>query len=276
MAMYQEIAEKIKAADAILIGASNGLSITEGIHLFADNQALQDLLGDFKSRYGLRSLLQGMGARWPEEEVKWAFWSRVVQHYCNEYQSTPVMHDLKALVGDKEYFIVTSNGEEHFEKSGFAKEKIYEIEGTWLALQCAHACHAGLYPWSDLAGKMAAAEQNGRIPADMVPKCPHCGGPMAVHLCLDQNFLPDHEAERRFQDFLTQYHGKKLVILELGIGKNNQLIKAPLMRLTSAEAQATYITINLGEIFITPDIKDRAYGLDGYLEPVVHELVTCL
>ena len=30
------IAKKFREADAILIGASNGLSITEGLHLFAD------------------------------------------------------------------------------------------------------------------------------------------------------------------------------------------------------------------------------------------------
>ena len=36
---YQAIAEKIKQADAVLIGASNGLSITEGLHIFADNKA---------------------------------------------------------------------------------------------------------------------------------------------------------------------------------------------------------------------------------------------
>ena len=39
MGQYEQIAEKIKEADAILIGASNGLSITEGLHLFADNAA---------------------------------------------------------------------------------------------------------------------------------------------------------------------------------------------------------------------------------------------
>ena len=39
--MIRKIAEKIKGADAILIGASNGLSITEGLHLFADDQAKQ-------------------------------------------------------------------------------------------------------------------------------------------------------------------------------------------------------------------------------------------
>ena len=42
------VAEKIKGADAILIGASNGLSITEGLHLFADNGAFEYLFGDFK------------------------------------------------------------------------------------------------------------------------------------------------------------------------------------------------------------------------------------
>ena len=47
--MIRKIAEKIKGADAILIGASNGLSITEGLHLFADDQAFEDLFGDLKS-----------------------------------------------------------------------------------------------------------------------------------------------------------------------------------------------------------------------------------
>ena len=48
MLKLKPIAEKIREADAILIGASNGLSITEGLHLFADNAAFEDLFGDFK------------------------------------------------------------------------------------------------------------------------------------------------------------------------------------------------------------------------------------
>lgn len=43
MADWNLIAKKIKEADAILIGASNGLSITEGLHLFADNAAFEEL-----------------------------------------------------------------------------------------------------------------------------------------------------------------------------------------------------------------------------------------
>ena len=53
----KEIEERIREADAVLIGASNGLSITEGLHLFADNQAFEDLFGDLKKKYGLRCIL---------------------------------------------------------------------------------------------------------------------------------------------------------------------------------------------------------------------------
>lgn len=53
---WNPIAKKFREADAILIGASNGLSITEGLHLFADNGAFERLFGDFKRKYGLRCI----------------------------------------------------------------------------------------------------------------------------------------------------------------------------------------------------------------------------
>lgn len=269
---FSEIAEKIREADAILIGASNGLSITEGLHLFADNEAFGNLFGDLKQKYGLQCILHGMGARWPSEEEKWGFWSRLIHHYCGEYKETPVMSDLKRIVGEKDYFIVTSNGECHFEMCGFDPEKIYEIEGNWLTMQCVSRCHDTVYPSFELTEKMAAAEQNGRIPSDMVPRCPVCGGPMQIHMEGDRNFIPDMASKSRMEAFLQKYHGKKLVILELGIGWRNQLIKAPLMRLAAQEPEAAYITVNLGEIYIPDEIREKSYGLDGDLAVILREL----
>lgn len=267
-----KIADKIKNADAILVGASNGLSITEGLHLFADNQALEDLFGDFKRKYGIRSILHGMSARWPSEEEKWAFWSRLIHHYCGEYKGSQVMKDLKAIVGDKNYFVVTSNGECHFEMSGFAPENIYEVEGNWLTMQCSHACHGTLYPSLEIAEKMAAAEKDGKVPSDLVPHCPKCGSPMQIHLEVDRNYIRENTGQERFQAFLNKYHGKKLVVLELGIGPRNQLIKAPLMRLVDVEPDATYVTINLGEIYIMDNIKEKSFALDGYLGEILSRL----
>ena len=73
MGEYKEMAAKLKEADAILIGASNGFSISEGLHIFADNQAFEEVFGDFKRAYGIRNILSGLFADWPSEEVKWAF-----------------------------------------------------------------------------------------------------------------------------------------------------------------------------------------------------------
>ena len=256
----------------MLIGASNGLSITEGLHLFAEDQAFDTVFGDLKNKYGICCILQGMGARWPTEEEKWGFWSRLVHHYFGSYQETPVMKDLKTLVGDRDYFVVTTNGECHFEACGFDPAKIYEMEGNWLTIQCASRCHDGIYPWGTLAEKMAAAERKGKIPSEMIPHCPVCGGPMQVHMEMDGNFIPETESRNRLKRFLEKYHGKKLLILELGIGWRNQLIKAPLMRLTAREPRAFYVTVNRGEIYIPQEIMEKSTGLDGDLSEILHRL----
>ena len=265
MTEFDAIAAKIKEADAILIGASNGLSITEGLNLFADDEAFDALFGDFKRKYGIRCILQGAGARWPSEEERWAFTSRLVGHYCLDYKGSDAMRDLRAIVGGKDYFIVTSNCEYHFELSGFDPARIYEIEGSWEHMQCASACHNALYPAAEAIARMRAAEKDGRVPTELIPRCPKCGGPMMMHVMTDRSFIVD-EASRVAQGaFVRRYMGKKLVILELGIGRRNQMIKAPLMRLTAANPNATYITINKGEVYIPNEIADRSIGLDGLL-----------
>jgi len=59
--IYREICTHIKEADAILIGASNGLSITEGLHLFADNTAFDMLFGDMKQKIWFTLYFTGYG-----------------------------------------------------------------------------------------------------------------------------------------------------------------------------------------------------------------------
>ena len=62
------------------------------------------------------------------------------------------------------------------------------------------------------------------------------------------------------------------MVLELGIGWRNQLIKAPLMRLVAQEPNAAYITINLGEVYIADCIKNKSFGLDGSLGEILSAL----
>ena len=204
MSEMNKIAEKIKSADAILIGASNGLSITEGIHLFANNQAFGELFGDYQRKYGLTNLLSGMLGQWPSDEEMWGFWSRMVNHYSNNYEPSNAMKDLRAIVGDRDYFVVTSNGEQHFEKAGFDDDKVFEVEGDWLHMQCASGCHNERYEWSDLAKKMAESQVDGRVPTDLIPKCPRCGDPMIPNMAASHSFIPKPGVQEAYKDFLSK------------------------------------------------------------------------
>lgn len=269
---YVEIAEKIRQADAILIGASNGFSISEGLHIFADNDAFEEIFGDFKRVYGIRNILMGCFAKWPSQESRWAFLSRLINHYSIGYTGSQNTEALKTIIGEKPYFFVTSNAENHFELAGFEAERIWEIEGSWKEIQCERGCHDTLYPLFPLIPEMASAEQNMKVPSELVPRCPKCGGPMAVHSPQQHPVAADVEMQQRFQRFIQEYHGKRLVILELGIGWRNQLIKAPLMRLAAQEPNAVYITLNKGEIYIPDQIAAKSYGLDGDMTEMLGQL----
>lgn len=271
--LYNEIKKKIQEADAILIGASNGLSISEGLHLFADNQAFRDTFPELRRKYGIRCILQGMSFSYPSEEEKWGFWTRLITKYVHEYQVTPQMKNLKKLVGDKPYFIVTSNGETHFEMAGFDPLRIYEIEGSLVEMQCEAGCHETLYPVKEMIEKMAEAEGGGTVPAELVPHCPKCKGPMQMHLALNHAFIHNQEAAGRYAEFLKAHHNQRIVILELGIGWRNQLIKAPLMRLTKQEPYASYVTVNMGEIYIPDNIRGKSFGIDGDISSVMQRLL---
>lgn len=269
MNQYEIIAKKIQDADAILVGASNGFSICEGLHLFAGNQAFQDLFSDFIEKYGLRNILDGCFFHYPTEEEKWTFWSRLIWNYSGNYKGSTVMNSLKSIMGDKPYFIVTSNGEGHFSLAGLKSEQIYEIEGNWFSIQCAHKCHDKLYPSMDIIQKMVAVQQNQGITSETIPKCPVCGKDMQINVAVDNNFIPDFDGPKRFQSFINKYHEKNLVVLELGIGWRNQLIKPTLMNLVNQEPNATYITVNKGEIYIPEDIVDKSFGLDGDMTEIL-------
>ena len=59
MDKIKQAIQAIKQSDALLIGASNGLSIAEGYHIFADNEMFHIQFGDFQQMYGIRNVIEG-------------------------------------------------------------------------------------------------------------------------------------------------------------------------------------------------------------------------
>ena len=265
----------IRQADGVLIGASNGLSIAEGYHIFADDLWFRNNFGDFRNRYGIRNVLQGMFFQYPSEETKWAFFSRLISRKCYLEKPGSVMQNLYQLVGSKDYFVVTSNGEDHFVPAGFERDKVFEIEGRLTQSRCQNGCGAAVYEKRDEILKMAEAEKDGYIPAELVPHCPNCGGPVTVNMADNDSFFRTEQFQRKMEDyqkFVRSCHGGKLVILELGVGWRNRMIKEPFMRLAASEPEAVYITFNKGEIYIPSEIKEKSIGVDGDIAEVLREI----
>lgn len=274
---YIEVLKKIKEADSVVIGASNGLSISEGHHIFAEDSNFLNNFGDFREKYGFHNIIQGCFYSYPSQEEKWAFFSRMFEYFLYNKEASSVMKNLYELVKDKNYFVVTSNIDDHFTLAGFPKERLFEIEGNCRHIQCSHGCHDKIYLGDEILSKMAQNQENGKVPLNLIPKCPECGGKMQVHIELDGNFLRDQSWQASYdayQDFIRKAHGKKVVFLELGVGARNQMIKAPFMKLTNIEENATYITLNKGgELYIPNEIADKSIGIDGNIAEVLQQLV---
>lgn len=98
---YKQIAEIIRDADGILIGASNGLSIAEGYNIFTNDERFQSYFSDFQKKYGFRSLIQGSFSRFESENEMWSYYSRMAYYYMYHTQPNTIMQTLYALVKDK-------------------------------------------------------------------------------------------------------------------------------------------------------------------------------
>ena len=181
MQQYEQIADKIKEADGILIGASNGLSIAEGYNIFANDERFRSHFSDFQRKYGIRSLIQGSFGEFGTENEMWSYYSRMAYYYMYHTQSSPLIQNLYALVKDKPHFVVTSNTDDHLAMAGFERKSIFEIEGNMKDMQCARGCHDKVYSNREAVLTMMKHEQGMEIPSEYLPKCPVCGGAMQIH-----------------------------------------------------------------------------------------------
>lgn len=276
MDQYKKIADKIKLADGVLIGASNGLSIAEGYNIFANEKRYSENFSDFQNEYGFTNLIQGVFSKFRSEGEKWSYFSRMAYYYSFSTEPSKLMKSLYELVAEKQYFVVTSNTDDHFAKAGFCRERIFEIEGTMRKMQCEKGCSNITYLSRDFIYNMIEHENKMEIPAKCLPKCPVCGGNMQLNIPVNQFFVKDDEWRARyngFMEFLKTYRKKRLLILELGIGARNRMIKAPFMDIAYAYPHAFYITFNKGEIYIPDRIAEKSMAVDGDLSIMIPEIL---
>lgn len=267
--------EFIEEEDHILIGAGAGLSTAAG--LTYSGKRFQENFSEFITMYGMQDMYSAGFYPFPSEEARWGYWSK--HSYLNRIAppGLPLYKKVFELVKDKDYFVLTTNVDHQFQKAGFAKNKIFATQGDYGLIQCAKGCHIKTYDATDLFCKMNQARMNCNVPSDMVPKCPVCGGPMAMNLRCDEYFIEDdawEEAAKNYGKYLNHIGHEKTVLLELGVGFNTPtIIRFPFEKLMREHSDFRLVRLNLSEAVIPESVKDRAVGINESIEKVMSDLM---
>ena len=166
----KKLAEELKAADAVLIGAGAGLSTSAGFTY--TGKRFQETFSDFIEKYGFRDMYSGGFYPFDSLEEHWAYWSRYI--FINRYQDAPqsVYRDLLELVRDKDYFVLTTNVDHCFQKAGFDKHRLFYTQGDYGLFQCSKPCHDKTYDNESLVRQMIDRQKDMRIPSELVPPLP--------------------------------------------------------------------------------------------------------
>lgn len=254
----------LKEADHVLIGAGAGLSAAAG--LTYSGKRFHENFSDFIKKYGLQDMYSSGFYPFQTEEERWGYWCR--HSYVNRIKppALPLYQQLFDLVKEKDYFVLTTNVDHQFQKAGFLEERIFATQGDYGRIQCMKGYHPRTYDAVSMFAQMVQAEKDCKIPSYMVPKCPVCGGPMAMNLRCDQYFVEDeqwNEAAENYGKYLKQLKKGKAVLLELGVGFNTpSIIRFPFEKMVREHKNTELIRLNRDEAVIPESFGDRGIGIN--------------
>jgi NAD-dependent SIR2 family protein deacetylase len=216
----------LEESDHVIIGGGAGLSTAAGINY--GGERFTSNFKEFIEKYNFTDMYTAGFYPFKSQEEKWAYWAKHVYMNNIGMGSTELYKKLYDLVKDKNYFVITTNVDDQFVKSCFDDEKVFSTQGSYRLLQCKNACHDKLYDDTEIVKEMIAnTDSELKIPTDLVPKCPVCGGDMELNLRIDNNFVEDetwHKHNNDYRDFVNNAKKGKTLLLEFGVGFNTPAI----------------------------------------------------
>lgn len=267
----EKLKEKIRTADAVVIGAGAGLSTAAGFTY--SGERFEKYFSDFRKKYGFEDMYSGGFYPYETPEEHWAYRSRYI--YINRYMDAPkpVYDDLLKLVANKDYFVITTNVDHCFQKAGFDKKRLFYTQGDYGLFQCSEPCCREPFDNEDVIRKMAERQKDMKIPTELLPVCPHCGKPLTMNLRSDDKFVEDegwYRAAERYENFLRTRAGGKILFLELGVGYNTPvIIKYPFWQMTAKNPNATYVCINQGQAICPQEIERQSICVNAGIGEVL-------
>ena len=263
------IADSIESSDRILIGGGAGLSASAGID-YTDRDTFMKLFPRWVER-GYRMQYEFIGfEKWTEGE-RWAYWATHINHVFFEFPASPEYKKLHEIVRDNEYYIITSNADGMFIKSGFDPDRVFQAQGNYERLVCMKHCTRETWHAKPFIERALASidRENFSVKDSAIPLCPRCGGSMTVAFRMREDY---GQWADRYQKWIGGIGDKKLTVMEFGVGFNTPgVIRRPFEYLVYSHDNVLFVRVNrsyrdyanTGHPQIPPEIKGKSISVNG-------------
>ena len=193
------LVQEIKDADCVVVGGASGLSAAGGGDFYyEDNASFRKYFGKFAEKYHFKGAFDGMFRQWDDRAAFWAY----LATFLHTTQTAPVRQpylDLDSLLKGKDFFVLTTNQDTQFVKL-YPENKVAEIQGDHRFFQCAACCTDDTWDAVKPVEEMIEAMGDGiTIPAELIPRCPHCGGEAFPWVRGYGNFLQGKKYEEQYE-----------------------------------------------------------------------------
>ena len=114
-----------------------------------------------------------------------------------------------------------------------------------------------------------ALDHDLRLPTDLIPRCPQCGGELELWVrgyafLVGKKYREEYD---KINAFLTANKGRNILFLELGVGRITPMfIQEPFWNLTYSLPQAYYITVNPKDALLPQELAQKGWAI---LEDIV-------
>lgn len=273
----QRAAKLLNEADAVLIGAGAGLTAAAGISYMNREKFAEIFPAWVKKGFSMQYQLMGYTG-WSEAEM-WGYYTVHLNYVYFQQSANPLYQKLRRIVGDKEYFVMTSNVDELFHKSGFDSKRIYTPQGSYGRIQCTVPCTPeSLWDTRPFFEKMQQAlhpTEQTLTDAAAIPKCPTCGESMFINARIDGSFIETpYELEREhFIKWLNETGYEKFALLELGAGYNTPVvIRMPMEELAKQLEDSSFIRVNMEYAQLPDSLKHKGISVTGDIRTFIEEV----
>lgn len=263
MNLLEEIRDRIRNADMVLLGIGEELRVNE-----KDALAQNPVYATFEKE--IESL-----EKTECDFIKNSLYTYELENGNNLILSEKikVYNQLKELIKDKNYFAVTTCDDDVICFSDFDSSRVVRPCGTRKLMKCHDGCCDEVLEtekaFGNLNEKLLQMYQKGSFSRDEIkqniPRCAGCGTDMEMNTAGTAGY-----SERGYQKDWKHYTmwlqgtlNRKLCVLELGVGfAYPTVIRWPFERIAALNNKACFVRVNEKLPQIAKEIKEKSFSVE--------------